>query len=78
MCYLRLILFCCLKLIGLQTQLNSFCHAASELKLKIHINKSNIIVFWKGGYLMRDGFMMIRSWKLLTLISTLVFTSQLS
>ena len=36
---------------GLQTQLNSLCHAASDLKLKINMNKSNIIVFRKGGYL---------------------------
>ena len=34
---------------GLQTQLNSLCHAASDLKLKININESNIIVFRKGG-----------------------------
>ena len=27
------------------------CHAASDFKLKINMNKSNIIVFRKGGYL---------------------------
>ena len=37
--------------VGLQTQLNSLQHAASELELKVNMNKSNIIVFRKGGYL---------------------------
>jgi hypothetical protein len=37
--------------IGLQTQLNSLCCAASALHLKVNLNKSNIIVFRKGGYL---------------------------
>ena len=36
--------------IGLQTQLNSLQHA-SDLELKVNLNKSNIIVFRKGGYL---------------------------
>ena len=36
---------------GLQTPLSSLYHAASDLKLKINMNKSNIIVFRKGGYL---------------------------
>ena len=34
---------------GLQTQLNSLQYAASEMK--VNMNKSNIIVFQKGGYL---------------------------
>ena len=33
--------------VGLQTQLNSLQHAASELELKVDMNKSNIIVFRK-------------------------------
>jgi hypothetical protein len=37
--------------IGLQTQLNNLQHAACELDLKVNMNKSNIIVFRKGGYL---------------------------
>ena len=37
--------------VGLQTQLNSLQLAASELELKVNVNKSNIIVFRKGGYL---------------------------
>jgi hypothetical protein len=37
--------------IGLQTQLNSLCRAASRLQLKVNMNKSNIVVFRKGGYL---------------------------
>ena len=36
---------------GLQSQLNSLQRAASTLKLKVNMNKSNIIVFRKGGYL---------------------------
>ena len=37
--------------IGLQTQLNNLQIAASRLKLKVNIGKSNIIVFRKGGFL---------------------------
>jgi hypothetical protein len=37
--------------IGLQTQLNSLCIAARKLSLKVNLDKSNIIVFRKGGYL---------------------------
>jgi hypothetical protein len=37
--------------VGLQTQLNSLCDAASSLQLKVNLSKSNIIVFRKGGYL---------------------------
>ena len=37
--------------IGLQTQLNSLFIAASRLQLKVKMNKSNIVVFRKGGYL---------------------------
>ena len=37
--------------IGLQTQLNSLFSAASRLQLKLNMNKSNIVVFRKGGYL---------------------------
>jgi hypothetical protein len=37
--------------VGLQTQLNSLCDAASLLQLKVNLSKSNIIVFRKGGYL---------------------------
>ena len=37
--------------IGLQTQLNSLFSAASKLQLKVNMNKSNIVVFRKGGYL---------------------------
>ena len=36
---------------NLLTQLNSLQHAACELELKVNMNKSNIIVFRKGGYL---------------------------
>ena len=42
------IILLCETVTGLQTQLNSLCHAASDLKLKININESNIIVFRKG------------------------------
>jgi len=38
-------------IIGLQTQLNSLQRAASSLSLKVNKNKSNIVVFRKGGYL---------------------------
>ena len=50
--------------IGLQTQLNSLFSAASSLQLKVNLNKSNIVLFWKGGYLgvrerwIYDGCMM--------------------
>ncbi len=37
--------------IGLQTQLNSLYNAASRLELKVNMDKSNIVVFRKGGYL---------------------------
>ena len=37
--------------VGLQTQLNSLQHAASDLELKVNMNKSYIIGFRKGGYL---------------------------
>ena len=37
--------------IGLQTQLNNLFSAASRLQLQINMNKSNIVVFGKGGYL---------------------------
>lgn len=37
--------------VGLQTQLNSLACAAKRLGLKVNINKSNIVVFRKGGYL---------------------------
>ena len=33
--------------VGLQTQLNSLQHAASELELTVNMNKSNTIVFSK-------------------------------
>ena len=35
--------------IGLQTQLNNLFSAASRLQLKVNMNKSNIVVFRKGG-----------------------------
>ena len=38
-------------IIGLQTQLNSLFSAVSRLQLKVNRNKSNIVVFRKGGYL---------------------------
>ena len=37
--------------IGLQTQLNNLYSAACRLELKVNMDKSNIIVFRKGGYL---------------------------
>ena len=37
--------------VGLQTQFSSLQHAASELELKVNMNKSNVIVFRKGGYI---------------------------
>ena len=39
--------------IGLQNQLNNLCRSAKSLKLKVNLNKSNIVVFRKGGYLGR-------------------------
>ena len=59
--------------IGLQTQLNSLFSAASRLQLKVNMNKSNIVVFRKGGYLgarerwIYDGCMMrvVNSYKYL-------------
>ena len=46
---------------GLQTQLNSLYHAASDLKLKVNMDKSNIIVLGKVviWHLMRGGSMTI-------------------
>ena len=41
--------------VGLQTQLNSLQHGPSELDLKVNMNKSNIIVFRKDGYLGARG-----------------------
>ena len=41
--------------VGLQTQLNSLQHGPSELELKVNMNKSNIIVFRKDGYLGARG-----------------------
>ena len=32
-------------------RLKSLCSAASRLELKVNMNKSNILVFRKGGYL---------------------------
>ena len=43
--------------IGLQTQLNNLQHAAFSLDLKVNLNKSNIVVFRKGGYLAAKGKM---------------------
>ena len=37
--------------VGLQTQLNSLQRAASRLCLKVNVDKSDIVVFRKGGYL---------------------------
>lgn len=37
--------------VGLQTQLNNLKNSANRLELKVNMNKSNIIVFRKGGYL---------------------------
>ena len=37
--------------IGLQTQLNSLHRAASRLELKVNMDKGNIVVLKKGGYL---------------------------
>ena len=59
--------------ISLQTQLNSLFSAASRLQLKVNMNKSNIVVFRKGGYLgarerwICDGCMMrvVNSYKYL-------------
>lgn len=38
-------------IIGLQTQLNNLQRASSSLCLKVNMEKSNIVVFRKGGYL---------------------------
>ena len=35
---------------GLQTQLNSLFSASSRLQLIVNTNKSNMVVFRKGGY----------------------------
>ena len=59
--------------VGLKTQLNSLFSAASRLQLKVNMNKSNIVVFRKGGYLgarerwIYDGCMMrvVNSYKYL-------------
>ena len=59
--------------IGLQTQLNSLFSAVSRLQLKVNMNKSNMVVFRKGGYLgarerwIYDGCMMrvVNSYKYL-------------
>ena len=59
--------------IGLQTQLISLFSAASRLQLKVNMNKNNIVVFRKGGYLgarvrwIYDGYMMrvVNSYKYL-------------
>ena len=37
--------------IGLQTQLNSLYRAVMQLQLKVNMDKSNIVVIRKGGYL---------------------------
>ena len=52
---------------GLQTPLSSLYHAASDIKLKISMNKTNIIVFLKVviWHPMRGGSMTIWRWKLL-------------
>ena len=39
--------------VGLQNQLNNLYRAASQLELKVNMDKSNIIVFRKGGFLGR-------------------------
>ena len=39
--------------VGLQNQLNNLCRSAKSLKLKVNLNKSNVVVFRKGGYLGR-------------------------
>ena len=38
---------------GLQRQLNSLYDATMRLDLKVNMNKTNIVVFRKGGYLSR-------------------------
>ena len=38
-------------IVRLLAQLNSLQHAASELKLKVHLNKNNIVAFRRGGYI---------------------------
>jgi hypothetical protein len=37
--------------VGLQTQLNNLKNSADKLQLRVNMDKSNIIVFRKGGYL---------------------------
>ena len=37
--------------VGLQTQLNNLHNSACHLRLKVNLNKSNVVVFRKGGYL---------------------------
>ena len=37
--------------LGLQTQLDNLCSAASRLDLKVNSNESNEVVFLNGGYL---------------------------
>jgi hypothetical protein len=37
--------------VGLQTQLNSLQHASATWNLKVNLDKSNVVVFRKGGYL---------------------------
>ena len=38
-------------IIGLQTQLNSLYRAAMRMQFKVNMDKSNIVVFRKGGHL---------------------------
>ena len=43
--------------IGLQTQLNNLFSAATRLELKVNMNKCNVVVFRKEGYLgAREGW----------------------
>ena len=44
-----MILFCYLKLFGLQTQLVNLCTAASRMELNVNMNKSIIVAFQKRG-----------------------------
>ena len=52
--------------VGLQVQLNNLHNAATKLELKVNLDKSNIIVFRKGGIWQRrkDGILGVREWKL--------------
>eukprot|EP00745_Piridium_sociabile_P014995 TRINITY_DN220_c0_g1_i2.p1 TRINITY_DN220_c0_g1~~TRINITY_DN220_c0_g1_i2.p1 ORF type:complete len:782 (+),score=58.82 TRINITY_DN220_c0_g1_i2:69-2414(+) len=43
-----------ISVVGLQRQLNSLYTAASRLELKVNMDKTNIVVFRKGGYLARS------------------------